>query len=124
MSETLDNYKARFRYSRAKVLRIVDGDTFDCLLDLGFGVFTKKRIRMWGINTPEKRTRDLNEKRMGKAASAALETHLEGGVCDIESLSIGKYGRVLGIAWVNGVNVNKEMLKTEGTTEYYGGKRR
>lgn len=123
MSETLKDYKASFRYSKCRVLRIVDGDTFDALIDLGFGVFTKKRIRMWGINTPESRTRDLAEKKLGLAAKESLKTLLEGGTCDIESLSIGKYGRVLGVAWVDGLNINIEMLKTAGTTEYYGGKR-
>jgi len=115
--------KAPFRYSFCKVDRVVDGDTCDLWINLGFKTFVKKRIRMWGINTPESRTRDKAEKVLGLAAKARLKELLEGGECDLDSLELGKYGRVLGILYVKGKNVNAEMLKTEGTTEYYGGKR-
>ena len=115
--------KTPYRYSSCTVLRIVDGDTFDARINLGFGIFVKKRIRMWGINTPESRTRDLAEKKLGLAAKEHLKAHLAGGVCDIDSIELGKYGRVIGIAYVEGKNINERMLKTEGTTEYYGGKR-
>ena len=115
--------KAPFRYSFCKVDRVVDGDTCDLWINLGFSTFVKKRIRMWGINTPESRTRDKAEKVLGLAAKERLKELLECGECDLDSLELGKYGRVLGTLRVGSKNINKEMLKTEGTTEYYGGKR-
>ena len=58
----------------AKLIRVIDGDTVDALVDLGFDVWVKKRIRLYGINTPETRTRDLEEKKAGIAAKERLET--------------------------------------------------
>ena len=58
--------------SPSRIYNIVDGDTVDAVLDLGFKVQTRQRIRLWGINTPESRTRDLEEKKRGKAATARL----------------------------------------------------
>tara|TARA_R100000152_G_C6772989_1_gene200138 strand:- start:1102 stop:1452 length:351 start_codon:yes stop_codon:yes gene_type:complete len=115
--------KPPYRYAKCRVDRIVDGDTVDLWINLGFSTFVKKRIRMYGINTPESRTRDKAEKKLGLAAKAELERLLDGGTCDLDSHELGKYGRVLGTIWVGGKNVNKAMLKTEGTTEYFGGKR-
>jgi endonuclease YncB( thermonuclease family) len=112
-----------YRYSACKVDRIIDGDTCDLWINLGFDTFVKKRIRMWGIDTPETRTRDKAEKLLGYAAKARLVELLADGVCDLDSLELGKYGRVLGILYVGNVNVNAEILKCEGTKEYYGGKR-
>ena len=115
--------KTPYRYSSCKVDRVVDGDTVDLWINLGFSTFVKKRVRLWGINTPECRTRDLAEKALGLAAKEHMKAHLGGGVCDLDSLELGKYGRVLGIIYVEGKNINERMLKSEGTTEYYGGKR-
>lgn len=115
--------KVPYRYSACKVDRIIDGDTCDLWINLGFSTFVKKRIRMWGTDTPESRTRDKAEKAQGLAATSRLRQLLAGGVCDLDSLELDKYGRVLGILYVGSTNVNAEMLKTEGTTEYYGGKR-
>lgn len=115
--------KPPYRYSACKVDRIIDGDTCDLWINLGFSTFVKKRIRMWGIDTPESRTRNKAEKVLGLAATARLNELLSEGVCDLDSLELGKYGRVLGILHVGATNVNAEMLKTEGTREYYGGKR-
>lgn len=115
--------KVPYRYSACKVARIVDGDTCDLWINLGFDTFVKKRIRMWGIDTPESRTRDKDEKVLGLAATERLVELLSGGVCDLDSIELGKYGRVLGIIHVGDINVNEEMLKTEGTKEYYGGTR-
>jgi endonuclease YncB( thermonuclease family) len=78
---------------------------------------------MYGLDTPETRARDKAEKVLGYAAKARLVELLSEGVCDLDSLELGKYGRVLGILHVGKTNVNAEMLKTEGTKEYYGGKR-
>lgn len=115
--------KVPYRYSACKVARIVDGDTCDLWINLGFDTFVKKRIRMWGIDTPESRTRDKDEKVLGLAATERLRELLSEGVCDLDSIELGKYGRVLGIIHVGDINVNAEMLKTEGTKEYYGGTR-
>ena len=115
--------KVPYRYASCRVDRIVDGATCDLWINLGFSTFVKKRIRMYGINTPESRTRDLEEKKLGLAAKERLKELLADGKCDLDSHELGKYGRVLGTLHVGATNVNKEMLKTEGTTEYFGGKR-
>lgn len=115
--------KVPYRYSDCRVEAILDGDTVDLWINLGFSTFVKKRIRMYGLDTPETRTRDKEEKVLGCAAKARLVELLSEGVCDLDSLELGKYGRVLGILYVGTTNVNAEMLKTEGTKEYYGGKR-
>ena len=123
MARGLQMAKAPYRYASCRVDRIVDGDTCDLWINLGFSTFVKKRIRMYGINTPESRTRDLEEKKLGLAAKDRLKELLADGVCDLDSHVLGMYGRVLGTLHVGSKNINKEMLKTEGTTEYFGGKR-
>tara|TARA_R110000824_G_scaffold149178_1_gene319300 strand:- start:53 stop:415 length:363 start_codon:yes stop_codon:yes gene_type:complete len=115
--------KTPFRYSGCTVLRVLDGDTIDINVALGYGIYTKKRIRFWGINCPETRTRDKAEKVLGLACKERMKELLKDGVCDLDSLELGKYGRVLGIIWVGSKNINAEILKMEGVTEYYGGKR-
>ena len=115
---------------KVKLDRVIDGDTIDCYIDLGFSINTKKRIRFAGINTPESRTRDLEEKARGLAAKARLKEILEkASEIHLDSHGLGKYGRVLGqlhISTENSptmVNVN-ELLITEGhAVEYHGGKR-
>jgi len=83
---------------KAKVHRIIDGDTVDVTIDLGFEMTTKQRIRLYGIDTPETRTRDLKEKARGKAAKARLLELLN--ECDrqivVRTTKRGKYGRILG----------------------------
>ena len=107
----------------AKCTRVVDGDTVDALVDLGFNTWKKVRIRMHGMNAPESRTRDLDEKARGIASKIRLEEILESGQFTLQSMGVGKFGRCLGILYVDGSNVN-QMLITEGhATEYYGGKR-
>jgi len=117
-----------------ELIRVVDGDTVDAYIDLGFSVKVKKRIRLLGINSPESRTRDLEEKKRGLAAKERLKCLLEG--CKnitLDSHGVGKYGRCLGnlfIDMVDGqekltvVNVN-DLLITEGhAVAYHGGKRK
>ena len=79
----------------ATVVKIVDGDTIDAEIDLGFDIKIKKRIRLSGINAPESRTRNLAEKKMGLASKARLKEMLEGSAneFELESQDIGKYGR-------------------------------
>ncbi len=111
-----------YKYN-AKLDRVVDGDTVDALVDLGFDIWKKVRIRMVGMNAPESRTRDLEEKARGIAAKIRLEELLEEGTFILESQGVGKYGRCLGILFVNDINVNKTLIKEGHATEYYGGKR-
>ena len=83
----------------ATLERIVDGDTFDCCLDLGFDVkLHKQRVRLAGIDTPESRTRDLAEKKLGLAAKSRLQELCIGDI-KVKSLGKGKYGRILGIPY-------------------------
>jgi micrococcal nuclease len=122
-----------FEYS-AELVRIVDGDTLDADIDLGFDVHVKKRIRLYGINTPESRTRDLEEKKRGKAATLYVEgwfiAHCGRGVeFTLLSKELGKFGRVLGIVKVEeGVitdsrTLNEDLITDGHAVEYFGGKR-
>jgi|TARA_Y100001973_G_C5148008_1_gene306499 micrococcal nuclease len=118
---------------KAKLLRVVDGDTCDAQVDLGFDVSVKKRIRFAGINAPESRTRDLKEKAKGLAAKDRVKAILaENPSFTLESTEIGKYGRVLGKIHLNvldGVEcltqicLNDQLVKEGHATEYHGGKR-
>ena len=118
----------KFGYS-CKLDRVVDGDTCDALIDLGFNTFVKKRIRFYGVDTWESRTRNLDEKAKGLAAKAFtkdLLTNSDDGKFSIISHGVGKYGRVLGELFVKGneKSVN-ELLKENGhASEYYGGKKK
>ena len=102
--------------------RIVDGDTFDCILDLGFDVkLHKQRVRLAGIDTPESRTRDLAEKKLGLAAKERLKELCVGNF-KIKSLGKGKYGRILGIPYTEDGKDICQMLIDEGhAVEYHGG---
>ncbi len=111
-----------YKYN-AQLDRVVDGDTVDALVDLGFDTWKKVRIRMQGMNAPESRTRDLEEKAKGIAAKIRLQELLESERFVLQSMGVGKYGRCLGIIFVNEVNVNKTLIAEGHATEYYGGKR-
>ena len=108
----------------ATLERIVDGDTFDCSLDLGFDVkLHKQRVRLHGIDTPESRTRDLAEKKLGLAAKERLK-ELCKGKFKIKSLGKGKYGRILGIPYTEDGEDICQMLINEGhAVEYHGSKK-
>tara|TARA_B100001250_G_C19493020_1_gene653958 strand:+ start:285 stop:659 length:375 start_codon:yes stop_codon:yes gene_type:complete len=121
-------------YYNATLVRVVDGDTVDAMIDLGFDIQVKKRIRLAGINAPESRTRNKVEKKLGLAAKERLIELMEGAanVFELESKEIGKYGRVLGVIYINKLSGKdtitqaciNEMLVSEGhATEYDGGKR-
>jgi|TARA_R110000782_G_scaffold237653_2_gene324125 micrococcal nuclease len=107
-----------------KVEKIVDGDTIDVVLDLGFDILYKSRVRLYGIDTPESRTRNLDEKVRGKMASAFLKKAIEEGekVCIQTKLkdSRGKFGRVLGDVVVDGVNINQSMVDNHHAVKYFG----
>ena len=81
-----------YKYN-AKVTRVVDGDTVDALVDLGFDTWKKVRIRMVGLNAPESRTRDLEEKKKGLAAKDRLKELLKVESFILQSNGVGKYGR-------------------------------
>ena len=118
----------------ATCTRVVDGDTVDAMIDLGFGVHVKKRIRLAGINAPESRTRDKQEKILGLAAKDRLIAMMEGAdnKFELESQELGKYGRVLGKLHIDKLDgkdlitktcVNDCLVKEGYATEYDGGKR-
>jgi len=118
---------------KISLVKVVDGDTIDAEIDLGFDIKVKKRIRFMGINAPESRTRDLEEKAKGLAAKDRVKQLLEG--CDniqLKSHGIGKFGRCLGEIMLDKVDGSEkltivslnELLINEGhATEYHGGKR-
>jgi micrococcal nuclease len=117
---------------KVKVVKVVDGDTIDVDIDLGFStVLKKQRVRFLGIDTPESRTRDLVEKKFGKAS----KKHLKGLLESAESLSLishdkGKFGRILGeiIAhfdeghpvYETEINVNEQMIADGHAVRYTG----
>ena len=113
-----------YKYN-AKLDRVVDGDTIDALVDLGFDTWKKVRIRMMGMNAPESRTRDLEEKARGLAAKSFVVDMFEkhNNVFILESQGVGKYGRCLGNIFFGDQNLN-DLLITEGhAVAYHGGKR-
>ena len=115
---------------RATLLRIVDGDTVDVDIDLGFGVvLSNQRIRLYGIDTPESRTRDLEEKKCGKLAAKYIEDHIQ--VSSSFTLRTrldgkGKYGRILGelICFVpefdREMSLNDAMITKKLAVKYFG----
>lgn len=111
-----------YRYN-AKIDRVVDGDTVDALVDLGFDTWKKVRIRMMGINTPESRTRDLEEKKRGLAAKDRLIELLGDGNFTLQSHGVGKYGRCLGEIFIEDMNVNQQLITEGHAVAYYGGTR-
>ena len=113
----------------AKLVRVVDGDTCDAMIDLGFDVWIKRRIRFYGVDTWESRTRDLEEKAKGLAAKAFTKDLLENcdeGKFSIKSHGTGKYGRVLGELYIKGYEKTlNELLKDNGHAyEYHGEKKK
>ena len=110
------------RVYKAKILRVVDGDTVDVDIDLGFGLTSnKKRIRLLGIDTPESRTRDLTEKYYGKLASAFLKSHLEKGKkYKLRTSKPDKYGRILGEFFIKDVNINQLLVEENHAVAYKG----
>jgi len=106
------------------VERVVDGDTIDVTLDLGFDILHKCRVRLYGIDTPESRTRNLDEKARGKMAGAFLEEAIEDGEKVIIQTKLkdsrGKFGRILGDVIVDDININQLMVKCHLAVAYHG----
>ena len=111
-----------YRY-KVKVTRVVDGDTVDVDVDLGFGmVYKKQRVRMMGIDTPESRTRDLEEKFYGKQSKYHLENILKDKDIELLSHDKGKFGRILGELFVGSseYSINQQMIDEYHAVPYYG----
>ena len=119
---------------RAKLERVVDGDTVDALIDLGFDTWVKKRIRYKGIDTWESRTKDLDEKKLGLAAKERNKELLESvsskpGYFRLRSHGVGKYGRVLGEIFIKDIegieyNINQTLIDEGHAYIYDGGKKK
>ena len=119
---------------RGKLERVVDGDTIDALIDVGFDIWIKKRIRYSGIDTWESRTRDLEEKAKGLEAKARnkellMEISSKSGYFRLKSFGVGKYGRVLGEIYIEDkegkqYNINKTLISEGHAYVYEGGKKK
>ena len=103
--------KLNVREYQAELIKVVDGDTIDCYIDLGFNIKIKKRVRYMGIDTWESRTRDLAEKEKGLAAKARNNELLESGVFKLKSFGTGKFGRVLGEVFVSPDYVGEHIIE-------------
>ena len=113
---------------KIKVTRVVDGDTIDADIDLGFNMTLSKRIRLHGINTPETRTRDKQEKKRGLAAKERLQQIIDAqqGVLFLKSMDQGKFGRCIGVLFeqdFDDQSINDMLVEEGHAVEYFGGKR-
>ena len=114
-----------------EINRVVDGDTIDVTIDLGFDLFKKERVRVAGVDTPEKRTRNLEEKELGIHATNWLKKQLEDTIAGDEELiirtelkgGVGKYGRLLGWLYIgdNIISINEQMIAEGYAWSYDGG---
>ena len=112
--------KSCYNFRVTKINRVVDGDTIDVTIDLGFDLAKKERVRIAGVDTPEKRTRNLEEKALGLDATAWIKDHLEGAIDGDDDLiirteldgGVGKYGRLLGWLYIgeDSVSINETMI--------------
>ena len=110
-----------FSYRVNKVTKVVDGDTIDVVIDLGFDIMYKSRVRLFGIDTPESRTRNLAEKALGLKAKERLK-ELCGTKLQVKSLGKGKYGRILGVPHtIEGKDICQMLIKEGHAVEYWGG---
>ena len=122
--------KSCYNFRVTKINRVVDGDTIDVTIDLGFDLYKKERVRVAGVDTPEKRTKNLEEKALGIDATAWLKAKLEETIKGDEELTVrtelkggvGKYGRLLGWLYVgdSDLSLNEQMI-TEGYAWAYDG---
>ena len=122
--------KSCYNFRVTEIVRVLDGDTIDVLIDLGFDLFKQERVRIAGVDTPEKRTRNLEEKALGVDATNWLKEKLESTLAGDDELTIrtelvggvGKYGRLLGWLYVGEsvVSLNEQMI-TEGYAHAYDG---
>ena len=123
--------KSCYNFRVTEVARVIDGDTIDVVIDLGFDLYKKERVRIAGVDTPEKRTRDLEEKKLGIDATNWLKDQLESAISGEDDLVIrteldggfGKYGRLLGWLYIGDetVSINEKMIAEGYAWEYDGG---
>ena len=125
------NRKSCYNFRVVEINRVVDGDTIDVTIDLGFDLYKKERVRVAGVDTPEKRTRNLEEKALGIDATNWLKEKLEGAVAGDDDLvirtelvgGVGKYGRLLGWLYVGDgdLSLNEQMIAEGYAWSYDGG---
>ena len=123
--------KSCYNFRVTKINRVVDGDTIDVTIDLGFDLYKKERVRVAGVDTPEKRTRDKEEKVLGIDATNWLKNKLEEAIKGDDELTIrtelkgggGKYGRLLGWLYIgdDNVSLNEQMIGEGYAWPYDGG---
>ena len=124
--------KSCYNFRVTKINRVVDGDTIDVTIDLGFDLYKKERVRVAGVDTPEKRTRDLEEKELGLDATNWLKEKLDGAIAGDDDLvirtelvgGVGKYGRLLGWLYIGGdaeSSLNEQMIEEGYAWAYDGG---
>ena len=122
--------KSCYNFRVTEIVKVLDGDTIDVLIDLGFDLYKKERVRIAGVDTPEKRTRNLEEKELGIDATNWMKGTLEDTIKGEDELTIrtelkggvGKYGRLLGWLYVgeDTISLNEQMI-TEGYAWSYDG---
>ena len=123
--------KSCYNFRVVSVDKVLDGDTIDVTIDLGFDLYKKERVRIAGVDTPEKRTRDLEEKVLGIDATNWMKEHLEDTINGDDELiirtelkgGVGKYGRLLGWLYVgdDDVSLNEQMIEEGYAWAYDGG---
>ena len=122
--------KSCYNFRVISIDKVVDGDTIDVTIDLGFDLYKKERVRIAGVDTPEKRTRNLEEKALGLDATAWIKDKLEGAINGSDDLiirteldgGVGKYGRLLGWCYIGDASVSlNERLIDEGYAWAYDG---
>ena len=123
--------KSCYNFRVVEINRVVDGDTIDVTIDLGFDLFKKERVRVAGVDTPEKRTKDLDEKALGLDATYWMKAKLEGAIDGDDDLVIrtelvggmGKYGRLLGWLYIGDgeSSLNEQMIEEGYAWAYDGG---
>ena len=123
--------KSCYNFRVVSIDKVLDGDTIDVTIDLGFDLYKKERVRVAGVDTPEKRTRDLEEKALGLDATYWLKKKLEDTISGEDELTIrtelvggmGKYGRLLGWLYIGDadLSLNEQMIDEGYAWEYDGG---
>ena len=123
--------KSCYNFRVTQITKVLDGDTIDVIIDLGFDLAKSERVRVAGVDTPEKRTRNLEEKALGIDATEWLKDKLEGAIDGDDDLiirtelvgGVGKYGRLLGWLYIgdSDVSLNEQMITEGYAWEYDGG---
>ncbi len=123
--------KSCYNFRVTEIVKVVDGDTIDVIIDLGFDLYKKERVRIAGVDTPEKRTRDLEEKELGIDATNWLTEQLDSAIDGEDDLVIrteidggfGKYGRLLGWLYIgeDTESINERMIREGYAWKYDGG---